>query len=95
MTRTVKEMIEVMQASEKGAKIQARLAFSCQPKWARVIPKNNIVWDWDKYDFRVAPKPRVIELVEGPDGLGLFDKNLREQFESLKIIKFAEVMTDD
>lgn len=53
---TTKEMIEVMQAYERGEQIEYRM---------RTIPKNNerdLItkepdWNWAEFDYRVKPQP--------------------------------------
>jgi hypothetical protein len=54
--KTLREMIEVMQAAERGKEIEC-----CDHKkeWNSSPP----LWDWFRCDYRVKPKPREIWLV--------------------------------
>lgn len=68
-----KEMIEVMQAHLDGKNIEYSPADS-QKDWKPVgIPS----WNWDAYDYRVAPEPKKegrwerVEIIEKSDGYGL------------------------
>jgi hypothetical protein len=49
---TTKEMIEVMQAYEKGEEIERRLA-DCEDIW---VPATSPYWNWDNFEYRVKPK---------------------------------------
>ena len=49
---TTKEMIEVMQAYDRGEQIERR--DRCGNNWfLSPVPS----WDWVQYDYRVKPKP--------------------------------------
>lgn len=58
MKKTVKEMIEVMQAYADGKKIEFG---SDNPiastKWKEAV---NPTWDWDNFDYRVKPEPHYV-----------------------------------
>ena len=49
--KTTKEMIEVMQAFERGEKIQifikGKWEYNCSP-----------LWDWVHFDYRIKPEPK-------------------------------------
>nr|DAP00316.1 MAG TPA: hypothetical protein [Caudoviricetes sp.] len=51
---TTKEKIEVMQAYERGEKIERRSA-NCEEKWTFVIFP---IWNWDKFEYRIRPKEK-------------------------------------
>ena len=50
---TTKEMIEVMQAYEKGEEIEMRLADCEDDRWA---PTASPLWNWDNFEYRIKPK---------------------------------------
>ena len=52
--KTIKEMIEVMQAYERGEKIEC---FNDEEQWRDV---NNPIWDWLHNDYRVKPKTKYV-----------------------------------
>ena len=56
MAKTTKEMIEVMQAFERGETIEVIWRGVANDGWdvATTTPS----WDWGEYDYRVAPKPK-------------------------------------
>ena len=49
---TTKEMIEVMQAYERGEEIEMRLA-DCEDRWAPAISP---YWNWARISYRIKPK---------------------------------------
>ena len=52
---TTKEMIEVMQAYDRGEQIERR--DRCGNNWLLApIPS----WDWVQYEYRVKPKPKYV-----------------------------------
>lgn len=54
---TTKEIIEVMQAYERGEQIEYRVkAFMCDDEWI-LMDFEEPEWDFVEYDFRVKPKP--------------------------------------
>lgn len=60
---TNKQIIEVIQAAEKGKQIEVRIkGFTV---WIVVdVPEEN--WDFQKYEYRVARGPREFSLVKWP-----------------------------
>ena len=52
--KTTKEMIEVMQAYERGEQIEF---MDCSRKWKDTT---NPIWDWIRYDYRVKPKKKFV-----------------------------------
>ena len=55
MAKTTKEMIEVMQAFERGEKVEAKDKVWIKSEWGEV---KRPCWDWGHFDYRVAPKPK-------------------------------------
>ena len=53
--KTTKEMIEVMQAYERGEQIQIKS--EKKDCWDDIC---NPVWDWGTFDYRVKPKTKYI-----------------------------------
>lgn len=59
MTKTLDEMIAVMQAAREGKKIEYRVYN--EEKWYEY---SHPEWDWTSYDYRVAPEqPETVESV--------------------------------
>ena len=52
--KTTKEMIEVMQAYDRGEQIEF---MDCSRKWKDTT---NPIWDWARYDYRIKPKPKFV-----------------------------------
>jgi len=52
MAKTLAEKIAVMQAAERGEKIECR--FLWEESWQSVPTP---MWNWDKLDYRVVKKP--------------------------------------
>ena len=55
--KTTKEMIEVMQAYERGEKIEMKFLDSDDCCWMEVIDP---LWDWYESDYRVKPKKKYV-----------------------------------
>ena len=56
---TLREMIEVMEAFERGAEVEHT------PVGTQVWQPNDIPrWDWHKFDYRVKPKPKQTVVIE-------------------------------
>ena len=51
--KTTKEMIEVMQAYDRGEKIVMHYLYDHKDYW---IPCGTPVWDWNNFDYRVKTK---------------------------------------
>lgn len=56
--KTLREQIEVMEAFERGEKIQANNKLSNFKYWKDV---KNPIWDWHCYDYRVKPSITITE----------------------------------
>lgn len=54
MKKTTKEMIEVMQAYDRGEQIEF---MDCSREWKDTI---NPIWDWARHYYRVKPKPKYV-----------------------------------
>lgn len=54
--KTTKEIIEVMQAYEKGEQIQVK-NIADNTKWEEIEFSG---WNWIYYDYRVKPKPKYV-----------------------------------
>lgn len=61
MSKTLREMIEVMVAADKGEAIEVRER--SEIRW-RLCQQS--CWNWDKWDYRIKPKPREIFINEYP-----------------------------
>ena len=51
--KTTKEMIDVMQAYERGEQIEVNYLYVNKDYW---IACGTPVWDWHNFDYRVKPK---------------------------------------
>lgn len=60
MAKTVREMIEVMEAFEKGEPIECKL-FPHVDKDSWVLLLDEPSWDWSAVDYRVAATPDSID----------------------------------
>lgn len=60
MTKTTREMIEVMEAFERGESIECKL-FPHVDKDSWVLLLDEPSWDWSAVDYRVAPTPDSID----------------------------------
>ena len=56
--KTTKEMIEVMQAYDRGEQIEACICILGEPK--KWFDCKNPAWSWAKNDYRVKPKTRYV-----------------------------------
>ena len=66
--KTTKEMIEVMQAYDRGEQIEC---FNTM-KWKDV---NNPIWDWLHNDYRVKPKKKYIPFDTAEEFLAAYRKH--------------------
>jgi hypothetical protein len=95
--KTTAEMIEVMQAFERGEAVE--ICDDVKPYW---YPSHRPAWDWQQFDYRIKPK-----LIEGwvnayDDGslMGLH-KSREEANEGssglhrIRCVKVREVSSDD
>ena len=55
--KKTKEMIEVMQAYDRGEKIVVHYLYDHKDYW---IPCDTPIWDWNKFDYRVKPKKSYV-----------------------------------
>ncbi|ABS44638.1 hypothetical protein JJD26997_0295 [Campylobacter jejuni subsp. doylei 269.97] len=56
--KTLREQIEVMEAFERGEKIQANYKLKNFEYWEDT---KNPIWDWHFYDYRVKPRVKITE----------------------------------
>ncbi len=66
--KTTAEMIEVMQAFERGEEVEIR--WLVRPDWETMIKTSTpVVWNTSTFDYRIKPRePRVIWVNEYSDG---------------------------
>ena len=55
-TSTTAGKIAVMQAHERGERVEALVRKSAMPNWYQV-DAGELVWDWKFIDYRIAPPP--------------------------------------
>ena len=55
--KTTKEMIEVMQAYDRGEIIEVNYFLASKDNW---VACGTPVWDWDNFDYRVKPKKSYV-----------------------------------
>lgn len=55
--KTTREMIEVMEAYERGEEVEIRLSGNNQ--WT---PRASNIWDWAACDYRIVPQPAPIPI---------------------------------
>ena len=55
--RDLQYMIDVVTAAKGGKRLQWRDRSDVECEWLNISP-NGAVWNWDKYDYRIAPEPR-------------------------------------
>ena len=74
--KTIKEMVDIMQAYERGEQIQVK---GSGIEWIDIVsPK----WDWINYEYRIKPKPEfrpfksVEEFLEAQKEHGIEVKNI-------------------
>ena len=66
--KTTKEMIEVMQAYERGEQIQESID---QRAWFSCVP----MWNWAKCDYRVKPKKKYVQFETPEEFLTAYRKH--------------------
>jgi hypothetical protein len=98
MAKTINQMIDVMTAFSKGAKIEAAAIYP-HAEWKEV---NSPFWDWYNYDYRVKPEPRefavLITSTGIPIGVGevgaaqVLPFSSRDLATEARVIKVREVL---
>ena len=58
--KTTKEIIEIIQAYEKGASIQEKEIVDDVEYYAKWEDVENPLWNFENYDYRVKPKPKYV-----------------------------------
>jgi len=77
--KTLAEKIAVMQAAERGEKIECRLFGTGKSEWVDAVPEPR--FDWWNSDYRVAVKPREFWLVPyGGEHLTMPSQQRAEEF---------------
>lgn len=77
--KTTKEMIEVMQAFDRGEWIEfANIGFD---DW---VATEAPLWDWSSYNYRVKPKPKLVPY----ESMQEFYEAMKEHGQYLKMICF-------
>lgn len=67
MAKSTAEMIEVMQAYERGEKIELKMYNA--KNWG---PSNKPLWSWSGFDYRIAkPELKKVELYAWFTGIGI------------------------
>ena len=69
--KTIKEMIEVMQAYERGEQIES----ICKIKNALWYECNNPIWNWSDFDYRVKPNKKYIPFETSEEFLAAYRKH--------------------
>jgi hypothetical protein len=65
-----KQAAAVMIAWAKGKPIQSRAVLRTDLEWTTFEPGHRPpVWDWEDYDYRIAPEPMEVEVWVHPDGM--------------------------
>lgn len=80
--KTTKEMIEVMQAYERGEQIEF---MDCSREWKDTT---NPIWDWARYDYRIKPKTKYVPFKTPEEFLTAY----REHGEFIENIESGEKM---
>lgn len=80
--KSTKEMIEVMQAFERGEKIQTHYKLKDLEYWEDT---ENPEWDWHFYDYRVKPKVKESKFKED-DIIVYINKNSKSYGSIFKVI---------
>ena len=58
--KTTKEIIEIIQAYEKGAQIQEKEIVDDVEYYSKWEDVENPLWNFENYDYRVKPKPKYV-----------------------------------
>ena len=57
--KTTKEKIEIMQAWEDGLTVENR-GVDYSGRWVSLAHEGEPQWNWQLYDYRIKPEPKVI-----------------------------------
>jgi hypothetical protein len=101
---TTAEQILVMQGFECGESIQRRLRSAPPNTWLKSYDKEsspNPYWNWQDYDYRIKPVPKVIYVNEYKEGVLDYYYKSKEQAEGsstarcLRVgVEYKEVIKD-
>ena len=70
--KTTKEMIEVMQAYERGEKIEVHYLYNYKDYW---ITCGTPIWDWHNFEYRVKPKKSYVPFDTAEEFLTAYRKH--------------------
>lgn len=100
--KTLKEKIEVMQAAERGEPIEfiSRRFWEGEPPlgWRKIDPALTTDWNWQQFDYRVAPKPFEVWVNIYPGNGNICshpDKETADKFakkDRIRCVKLREVV---
>ena len=82
--KTTKEIIEIIQAYEKGAQIQEKEIVDDVEYYAKWEDVENPLWNFENYDYRVKSKPKYVpfetveELLEAQKKHGVYIKRIED-----------------
>lgn len=91
--KTLAEKIAVMQAAMRDETIEVRsiAGRGCQigSEWETANRQgNNIIWDWWRFDYRVAPKPREYWIAFYIDGEPLVCRTKEEVDQCSRVHRY-------
>jgi hypothetical protein len=97
--KTTREMIEIMEAFERGETIFVRIK-DINKLYRNWVFTPKPVWNWDFYDYKVKSKPREIWVNEYPSGYGSVYKSEEMAIQVLNTHRgtthhFIEVLDKD
>ena len=70
--KTIKEMIEVMQAYDRGEQIEVHHSYIHKDYW---VACGTPAWDWDNFDYRVKPKKSYVPFDTAEEFLTAYRKH--------------------
>lgn len=70
--KTTKEMIEVMQAYDRGEQIEMKFLDNDDCLWTTI---KDPLWDWYESDYRVKPKKKYVPFYKAEEFLAAYRKH--------------------
>ena len=70
--KTIKEMIDVMQAYDRGEQIEVNYLYVNKDYW---IACGTPIWDWNNFDYRVKPKKSYVPFETAEEFLTAYRKH--------------------